>query len=178
MLIKTVFSGFGGQGIVMMGYLLATAGMVEDKNVTCLPSYGAEVRGGTANCTVVISTEEIASPVASEPEYAVLMNNPSLIRFQNQVQSGGTIFLNSSMIEARPIRGDLEIYEVPASDLAKQLGQDKVTNMVMLGALIKKSGMVSVETLVRVLRDTFSSRSPGIVKLNKSALMLGYDYLE
>jgi 2-oxoglutarate ferredoxin oxidoreductase subunit gamma len=178
MLIKTVFSGFGGQGIVMMGYLLATAGMVEDKNVTCLPSYGAEVRGGTANCTVVVSTEEIASPVASEPEYAVLMNNPSLIRFQNQVQSGGTILLNSSMIEARPIRGDLQIYEVPASDLAKQLGQDKVTNMVMLGALIKKSGMVSVETLVRVLRDTFSSRNPGIVKLNKSALMLGYDYLQ
>jgi 2-oxoglutarate ferredoxin oxidoreductase subunit gamma len=178
MLIKTVFSGFGGQGIVMMGYLLATAGMAEDKNVTCLPSYGAEVRGGTANCTVVISTEEIASPVASEPEYAVFMNHPSLIRFQNQVQSGGTIFLNSSMIETRPIRGDLEIYEVPASDLAKQLGQDKVTNMVMLGALIKKSGMVSVETLVRVLRDTFSSRNPAIVKLNKSALMLGYDYLE
>ena len=178
MLIKTVFSGFGGQGIVMMGYLLATAGMVEDKNVTCLPSYGAEVRGGTANCTVVISTEEIASPVASEPEYAVLMNNPSLIRFQNQVQSGGTILLNSSMIEARPIRGDLDIVQVPASDLAKQLGQDKVTNMVMLGALIKKSGMVSVETLVRVLKDTFSSRNPGIVKLNKSALMVGYDYLE
>ncbi len=178
MLIKTVFSGFGGQGIVMMGYLLATAGMVEDKNVTCLPSYGAEVRGGTANCTVVISTEEIASPVASEPEYAVFMNHPSLIRFQNQVQSGGTIFLNSSMIEGRPIRGDLEIYEIPATDLAKQLGQDKVTNMVMLGALIKKSGMVSVETLVRVLRDTFSSRNPAIVKLNKSALMLGYDYLE
>jgi 2-oxoglutarate ferredoxin oxidoreductase subunit gamma len=178
MLIKTIFSGFGGQGIVMMGYLLATAGMVEDKNVTCLPSYGAEVRGGTANCTVVISTEEIASPVASEPEYAVLMNNPSLIRFQNQVQSGGTIFLNSSMIEARPIRGDLDIYAVPASDLAKQLGQDKVTNMVMLGALIKKSGMVSVDTLVRVLRESFSSRNPGIVKVNKSALMLGYDYLE
>ena len=178
MLIKTVFSGFGGQGIVMMGYLLATAGMVEDKNVTCLPSYGAEVRGGTANCTVVISTEEIASPVASEPEYAVLMNNPSLIRFQNLVQSGGTILLNSSMIEARPIRGDLDIVPVPASDLAKQLGQDKVTNMVMLGALIKKSGMVSVETLLRVLKDAFSSRNPGIVKLNKSALMVGYDYLE
>jgi 2-oxoglutarate ferredoxin oxidoreductase subunit gamma len=98
MLIKTIFSGFGGQGVIMMGYLLATAGMYEEKNVTCLPSYGAEVRGGTANCTVVVSTEEIASPVASEPEFAVLMNNPSLFRFQNQVQSGGTIFLNSSMI--------------------------------------------------------------------------------
>ena len=101
MLIKTVFSGFGGQGVIMMGYLLAMAGMYEEKNVTCLPSYGAEVRGGTANCTVVISTEEIASPVASEPEFAVLMNNPALLLYQNQVQSGGTIFLNSSMIESK-----------------------------------------------------------------------------
>jgi 2-oxoglutarate ferredoxin oxidoreductase subunit gamma len=91
MLIKTIFSGFGGQGVIMMGYLLAMAGMAEKRNVTCLPSYGAEVRGGTANCTVVIADEEIASPVASEPEFAVLMNNPSLFRFQNQIQSGGTL---------------------------------------------------------------------------------------
>ncbi len=103
-----------------MGYLLAVAGMYEEKNVTCLPSYGAEVRGGTANCTVVISSEEIASPVASEPDFAVLMNNPSLFRFQNQVQSGAILFLNSSMIESRPVRGDLEIVEIPANDLAKK----------------------------------------------------------
>jgi 2-oxoglutarate ferredoxin oxidoreductase subunit gamma len=176
--VKTIFSGFGGQGVIMMGYLLATAGMVEEKNVTCLPSYGAEVRGGTANCTVVIATEEIASPVASEPEFAVLMNNPSLSRFQNRVQSGGTILLNSNMIESRPIRGDLEIYEVPANDLAKQVGQDKVANMVMLGAFLKRSGLVTLETLNRVLKDTFSHRNPGILKLNKSALVVGYDYLE
>src|SRR4030042_1578764 len=119
MLIKVVFSGFGGQGVIMMGYLLAMAGMYEEKKVTCLPSYGAEVRGGTANCTVVISTEEIASPVASEPEFAVLMNNPSFFRFQNHVQSGGAIFLNSSLIEARPIRGDIEVFEIPVNALAK-----------------------------------------------------------
>jgi 2-oxoglutarate ferredoxin oxidoreductase subunit gamma len=178
MLIKTIFSGFGGQGVIMMGYLLATGGMVEGKNVTCLPSYGAEVRGGTANCTVVLSTEEIASPVASEPEFAVLMNNPSLFRFQNQVQSGGTIFLNSSMIESRPIRGDLEIFEIPVNDLAKQLKTNKVTNMIMLGAFIKKSGLVSLETMNHVLKDTFGSRNPAILKSNKSALLLGYKYLE
>ena len=178
MLIKTIFSGFGGQGVIMMGYLVAMAGMYEDKNVTCLPSYGAEVRGGTANCTVVIADEEIASPVASEPEFAVLMNNPSLFRFQNQVASGGILFLNSSMIETRPIRGDLEIYEIPANDLAKQLQEDKVTNMVMLGAFIKKSGIVSFEIMGRVLKDTFSHRNPGILKLNKAALLLGYDYLK
>ncbi len=177
MLIKAVFSGFGGQGVIMMGYLFAMAGMYEEKNVTCLPSYGAEVRGGTANCTVVISSEEIASPVASEPEYAILMNHPSLFRFQNQVQSGGTLFLNSSMIESRPVRGDLEVFEIPLNDLAKQLHNDKVLNMIMLGAFIKKSGLVSLETMVRVLKDTFGNR-PAIFKANKSALQLGYDYLE
>jgi 2-oxoglutarate ferredoxin oxidoreductase subunit gamma len=178
MLIKTVFSGFGGQGVIMMGYLVAMAGMYEDKNVTCLPSYGAEVRGGTANCTVVVSDEEIASPVASEPEFAVLMNNPSLLRFQNQVQSGGAIFLNSSMIESRPIRGDLDVYEIPANDLAREMKEDKVINMIMLGAFIRKTGLVSLETMSLVLKDAFSAKNPGIVKLNKSALLLGYNYLE
>jgi len=178
MLIKTIFSGFGGQGVIMMGYLLATAGMYEEKNVTCLPSYGAEVRGGTANCTVVISTEEIASPVASEPEFAVLMNNPSLFRFQNQVQSGGIILLNSSMIESRPIRGDLEIFEIPINDLAKKFPGNKVANMIMLGAFVKKSGLVSLDTMARVLKDTFGNRNPAVLKSNKSAMQLGYDFLE
>jgi len=177
MLVKAVFSGFGGQGVIMMGYLLAMAGMYEEKKVTCLPSYGAEVRGGTANCTVVISTEEIASPVASEPEFAVLMNNPSLFHYQNQIQSGGTIFLNSSMIESRPIRGDLEIIEIPVNDLTRKLTENKVANMVMLGAFIKKSGLVSLETMIHVLKDTFANRNPSIFKLNKSALLLGYNFL-
>jgi 2-oxoglutarate ferredoxin oxidoreductase subunit gamma len=178
MLIKTIFSGFGGQGVIMMGTLLATAGMYEEKNVTCLPSYGAEVRGGTANCTVVVADEEIASPVASEPEFAVLMNNPSLFRFQNQIASGGTLFLNSSMIESHPVRGDLVIYEVPINDLARELHEDKVVNMVMLGAFLKKSCLVSLETMERVLKDTFSNRNPRILKLNKTALSIGYQYLE
>jgi 2-oxoglutarate ferredoxin oxidoreductase subunit gamma len=178
MLIKTIFSGFGGQGVIMMGYLLATAGMVEEKNVTCLPSYGAQVRGGVANCTVVVSDEEIASPVASEPEFAVLMNNPALFQYQNQVQSGGTLFLNSSMIESRPVRGDLDIIEVPANDLARKLNDDRVTNIVMLGAFIKKSSLVSLDTVARVIKDTFSSRNPGVLRLNKSALQLGYEYLK
>jgi 2-oxoglutarate ferredoxin oxidoreductase subunit gamma len=177
-LIKTVFSGFGGQGVIMMGYLLAVAGMYEEKNVTCLPSYGAEVRGGTANCTVVISTEEIASPVASEPEFAVLMNNPSLFRYQNQVQSGGTIFLNSSMITSKPIRGDIAIFEVPLNDLAKNFSGDKVINMIMLGAFIKKTAVISLDTIIQAVKDTFGSKNPGIFKSNKSALLLGYDYLK
>jgi len=176
--VKMIFSGFGGQGVIMMGYLFAMAGMYEGKNVTCLPSYGAEVRGGTANCTVVISSEEIASPVASEPDFAVFMNQPSLIRFQNQIQSGGTVFLNSSMIETKPIRGDIEIFEIPLNELARQVKSDKVMNIIMLGALIKKSGLVSLETMTRALKETFVQKNPSVFKLNESALLLGYHYLE
>src|SRR4030043_467215 len=100
MLIKTIFAGFGGQGVLSMGLNLAQAAMMEGKNVTYLPSYGVEVRGGTANCTVAISDEEIASPVASSPEFVVVMNQPSVVRFQNQIQSGGILFVNSSLVEA------------------------------------------------------------------------------
>lgn len=178
MLVKLIFSGFGGQGVIMMGYLFAMAGMYEEKNVTCLPSYGAEVRGGTANCTVVISSEEIASPVASEPDFAVFMNQPSLIRFQNQIQSGGTVFLNSSMIETKPIRGDIEIFEIPLNELAKKVKSDKVINIIMLGALIKKTGLVSLENMTRALKETFGQKNPSVFKLNESALLLGYHYLE
>lgn len=177
MLVKAVFSGFGGQGVIMMGYLLAMAGMAEDKNVTCLPSYGAEVRGGTANCTVVMADEEIASPVASEPELAVLMNHPSLIRYQDQIQPGGTLFLNSSMIESRPLRDDLTIYEIPANKLAKRLHEEKVTNIILLGAFIKKSGLVSLKTMEQVLKETFSQRNPRVLELNRAALLIGFDYL-
>jgi 2-oxoglutarate ferredoxin oxidoreductase subunit gamma len=106
------------------------------------------------------------------------MNNPSLILYQNQVQSGGTIFLNSNMIDSKPIRGDLEIFEIPINDLVKPLHEDKVANMVMLGAFIKKSALISLETMHRVFKDTFTNKNQTIVKLNKQALVLGYDYLE
>ena len=122
MLIKTIFAGFGGQGVLSMGLSLAQAAMVEGKNVTYLPAYGVEVRGGTANCTVAISDEEIASPVASSPEYIVAMNQPSLDRFQNQLASGGLFFINSSLIKVEISRGDIEIVEVPASGIAEELG--------------------------------------------------------
>jgi len=177
MLIKTIISGFGGQGVIMIGYLLAMGGMLEGKNVTCLPSYGAEVRGGTANCTVVISNDEIASPVASEPDYGIFMNKPSLLRFQNQIQSGGTIFLNSSMIDVKPIRGDIEIFEIPLNELAKSLKEVKVINIIMLGAFVKKSGLVSSDTMIQVLKNTFAEKNPGVFKLNKSAFQIGYEYL-
>lgn len=177
MLINTVFAGFGGQGVLMMGYVLAVAGMHDGKNVTYLPAYGAEVRGGTANCTIAIADEEIASPVASSPEFVVVMNKPSLQRFQNIVQSGGGLFMNSSMIDNRPVRGDIEIFEVPANDLAKNLGNDRLTNMVMLGAYLKKTGLTPLEVTQKAVEEIFKGKGRSMVTQNKKALRVGYDYM-
>lgn len=174
MLIKTIFAGFGGQGVLSMGLNLAQAAMMEGKEVTYLPSYGAEVRGGTANCTVAISDEEIASPVASSPEFVVALNQPSLVRFQNQIQSGGLFFINSSITEAQTTRGDIELIEVPASEMAEAMNNPKGVNTVMLGAFIKKSNLVSLDSLMKGLEDSFKKK-PKLIDINKKALKAGYD---
>ena len=176
MLIKTIFAGFGGQGVLSMGLSLAEAAMREGKSVTYLPSYGAEVRGGTANCTVVISDEEIASPVASSPEFVVAMNQPSMVRFQHQLQSGGVFFLNSSLIDAEMTRGDIEIVKLPANTIAEQMGSSRSANVVMLGAFIKKSNLVKLDTLFEVLKETFRKKEK-LVAINKEALLAGYNLL-
>ena len=177
MLIKTVFAGFGGQGVLSMGLNLAQAAMLEGKNVTYLPSYGAEVRGGTANCTVAVSDEEIASPVASSPDFIIAMNQPSLVRFQNQIQSGGVLFINSSLIEAEVSRGDIEIIRVPANSIAEELGSPKSANMVMLGAFTKKSNLVSVTSVIEELKSTLKNKQK-LIAINKKALMAGYDLVQ
>ena len=174
MLIKIVFAGFGGQGVLSMGLNLAQAALLEDKNVTYLPSYGVEVRGGTANCTVAISDEEIASPVASSPDFVVAMNQPSLIKFQNQLHSGGVLFFNSSLIETQISRGDIEIVAVPANSMAEELGNPQSANMVMLGAFIKKSNLVSLSTLIEALGKTLKKKEKQAA-INKKALMAGYN---
>lgn len=173
MLIKSTFAGFGGQGVLSMGLSLAQAAMREGKNVTYLPSYGAEVRGGTANCTIAISDEEIASPVASSPEFIVAMNQPSMVRFQHQLQSGGVFFLNSSLIDAEVMRGDIEVVKLPANTIAEQLGNPRSANMVMLGAFIKKSNLVKLDTIFEVLKEAFGKKGK-LVVINNEALLAGY----
>jgi 2-oxoglutarate ferredoxin oxidoreductase subunit gamma len=176
MLIKTVFSGFGGQGVLSMGQSLAKAAMLEGKYVTYLPSYGAEVRGGTANCTVSISDEEIASPVASEPEFVVAMNQPSFMKFQSLIQSGGLLLVNSSIVTVNSLRGDIEILKVPTSELAEELGNIKVANMVMLGAFVKVSNLVSLQLLLKHLPEILGAAKSRLIKINKVALEKGYTY--
>lgn len=174
MLIKTLIAGFGGQGVLSMGLNLAEAAMLEGKNVTYLPAYGAEVRGGTANCTVAISDEEIASPVASSPEFVIAMNQPSAVKFQHHIQSGGVFFLNSSLVEAEIMRGDIEIVRIPANKIAEDLGSPKAANMVMLGAFTKKSGLVELPDVLTALKRILSSKKK-LVDINEKALRTGYN---
>src|SRR4030043_1775503 len=174
MLTKTAFAGSGGQGVLVMGYILSFSAMKEGKNVTYLPSYGAEVRGGTANCTVAISDEEIASPVASSPDFVVAMNQPSVVRFQNQIQSGGLFFINSSLVESEVSRGDINVVDVPANNIAEKLGSPRSANMVMLGAFIKKSGLVSLDSVIDALKSTLGKKQK-LVAINEKALKSGYD---
>jgi len=174
MMIKTIFAWFGGQGVLSMGLSLGQAAMREGRSVTYLPAYGAEVRGGTANCTVAISDEEIASPVASSPEFVVAMNQPSMVRFQHQLQSGGVLLLNSSLIDAQVMRGDIEIVRLPANTIAEQMDNPRSANMVMLGAFIKKSSLVKLDTLLEGLKETFSKKK-NLIAINKEALLAGYN---
>jgi 2-oxoglutarate ferredoxin oxidoreductase subunit gamma len=178
MLIKTIFSGFGGQGVLSMGYTLANAAMREGKHVTYFPSYGAEVRGGTANCTVSISDEEIASPVASEPEFVVSLNQPSFVKFQSLIQSGGLMVVNSTMVNISSVRGDIEVVEVPTSELAEKLGNVRAANMVMLGAFIKVSNLVSLPRLLKNLPEILGKGRSRLLKINRVALEEGFNYVK
>ena len=176
MLTKTIISGSGGQGVLSLGATLATAAMFEGKHVTYLPSYGVEVRGGTANCAVAVSDDEIASPVASEPEVVVAMNQPSFVRFQGALQTGGLLCANSTLVHTETARGDIEVLAVPMSELAGELGSLKVANMIMLGALIRASDMISYDAMVENLAAILGKGRARLLDLNKQALAMGYEY--
>jgi 2-oxoglutarate ferredoxin oxidoreductase subunit gamma len=178
MIVKTIFSGFGGQGVLMMGISLANSAMNKGYHVTYLPAYGAEMRGGTANCTVALGDEEIASPVASEPNYLIVMNAPSLFSFQNKVTSGGTIFLNSSIINDRPNRQDVKVFCVPCADMAQELGNSRVANIIMMGAFIKTSGVVSPDIYLKSLESIMGSKKKSLAEVNRKAFAVGFDYVK
>jgi 2-oxoglutarate ferredoxin oxidoreductase subunit gamma len=177
MLIKTVFSGFGGQGVLMMGYILAVSAMRDGKHVTYLPAYGAEVRGGTANCTVSISDEDIASPVASSPDYVIAMNKPSLIKYEGQIKTKGTLFLNSDLVDIDPKREDISVFKIPANSMAKKLGSERAINMIMLGAVSAWTKIISVDSLINGLREVVKIKSAKQMSINKKGLEIGAEYV-
>ena len=172
-----VFAGFGGQGVMLAGKLLAQAGVDHGLEVTWLPSYGPEMRGGTANCTVLLSDEPIGSPVVDNPTALVAMNLPSLDRFEKTVAAAGVIVVNSSLI-TRPVeRHDVKALCVPANDIAVSLGNPKVANMVVLGAVVKATGVIPLElikdAIVRMLGENIYSAK--LISVNEQALSAGYN---
>jgi len=172
-----VFAGFGGQGVMLAGKLLAQAGVDHGLEVTWLPSYGPEMRGGTANCTVLLSDEPIGSPVVDNPTALVAMNLPSLDRFEKTVAVSGVIVVNSSLIN-RPIeRNDVQVLSVPVNDIAVSLGNPKVANVVALGAVVKATGIIPFElikdAIARMLGENIYGA--GLIAVNEQALNAGYN---
>jgi len=172
---KMFFAGSGGQGILMMGQIVCSAALLEDKDSTFFPSYGPEMRGGTANCTVIISNKTISSPVIFESDCVVAMTAPSMIKFEPTLKPGGILFLNTSLIHQAPKRSDITIYEVPASELAKDLGNPRVANVIMLGAFARNTDIVAPKSIEQVLHDAFIAKGEKIVDLNLKALNLWQD---
>jgi 2-oxoglutarate ferredoxin oxidoreductase subunit gamma len=173
---KIIFAGFGGQGVILAGRLVCIASMNEGKYVSHIPSYGAEMRGGTANCSVVVSSEEIPSPLVFNPTVCVVLNAPSLKKFEPKIITNGILIYNSSLIKNGPKRKDIFSIPLPANELAEKAGSSKTVNMVAVGALLKiKPQLASLESVKQALSSSVSERNLAFNELNKKALTLGFE---
>lgn len=177
MLQKIIMSGIGGQGILFSGICIAWAAMEEGQYVTYLPSYGAEMRGGIASCTIALSDEEIASPVASSPDYLVVMDNESLLRLQNQIMPGGELLLNSNLVTDRPARADIEVLEIPVNDLASESIGLRYANMVMLGAFVGRTHVVKSATIIDNMAAILGKGKARFQEQNIAAIKIGLDFV-
>lgn len=170
---RIIIAGFGGQGIVLAGNIIARACVMENKHVTGMVSYGAEMRGGTANATVIVSDEEIASPFVDRPNMAIILNQPSLDKFENRLVSGGLAVINSTLITRDVIRGDIDVVKVNALEIARWLGNERVANMVALGAFIKRTGILKASNIAKAIEQLFAMKKVALVAINKKALKEG-----
>ena len=170
---SVIMSGFGGQGILLMGQLLCYAGMQEGLKVTCMPSYGPEMRGGTANCTVMLSSERVGSPVTHHPSSLVAMNKASLDKFEDAVKPGGLLVINSSLVERDSKRSDIKVFRVPANKIAEETGTLQVTNMAALGAYVGAKRIISLESVIAALRRMIPEHRKELLAINEEALSKG-----
>jgi 2-oxoglutarate ferredoxin oxidoreductase subunit gamma len=170
-----IMAGFGGQGILLIGKMLAYSGMHAGKEVSWLPSYGPEMRGGTCNCTVVISDKPVGSPVIRSPRAVVAMNLPSLEKFESDIRPGGLLLINSSLIKRGAERDDITVIEVPANEIAAELGNPRGANMVALGAYLGATDAVSLDEVIEVVRETFAAK-PAVIDVNIEALRKGFEF--
>lgn len=165
-----IIAGFGGQGVMLIGNLLAYAGMEAGLNVTYIPVYGPEMRGGTANCTVVISNDDIGSPIIQSPKSLIIMNQPSMDKFQPMMQDGGIQILNSSLVDPKQADGRVTTYTVPANEIADSLGNTRMANMVALGAYIQATGVMDIEVVKGALENVISAHYSHLIPKNAEAL--------
>ncbi|HZJ82841.1 MAG TPA: 2-oxoacid:acceptor oxidoreductase family protein [Clostridia bacterium] len=174
---EVIISGFGGQGVMSMGQLLTYAGMLEGKNVSWLPSYGPEMRGGTANCSIIVTDEMVGSPIVTEATAVMAMNLPSLQKFEDTVKSDGLLIINSSLTDNKAKRDDIHVYYVPANEIADGLGNVRVANMVMLGAYLSKTGVVSPDSIIESLKEVLGPSKEHLIPVNQEALKKGAEWV-
>ena len=173
-----IISGFGGQGALFAGQLLAYAGLADGLHVSWIPSYGPEMRGGTANCTVIVSEEEIGAPIIRHPSAAIVLNLPSMDKYEPLVKPGGVLVVNTTLVPRASERTDIRVVALPASDIATELGNVRMANLVALGALLKATGIVNVEAVMAQLELHLSERQRKWLEPNKAALLKGAEVVQ
>ena len=176
MTTQILIAGFGGQGALFAGKLLAYKGMYDGKELSWLPSYGPEMRGGTANCSVIISDTPVGSPIVDDPDVLMVMNLPSLDKYENAVVKGGKIFVDSSFIERKVVRDDVDAYYVPATKMAAEAGVPTLANMILLGKMLKETQVLDFEGLEGVFKKIVSAKRADLIDANLKALEIGYNY--
>lgn len=172
---STIFAGFGGQGILFAGKVLAEAALVEGREVLWIPSYGPEMRGGTASCTVIVADRQIGSPIVDRADHAVVLNPPSMARYASLVARGGLLVVNTTLIEAETERTDIDVLPVPCTALARRAGDDKLVSVVALGALVGRRRFVEPESVHEALRRVLGSRHPEMIAADAAAFDAGYE---
>ncbi len=175
---QILLAGFGGQGILFSGKFLAYEGLIEDKEVSWLPSYGPEMRGGTCNCSVILSDTKIGSPIVSNPDILIAMNLPSLDKFENAAVKGAKIFVDSSLIERKVAREDVDAFYIPATKLASDNQLTGLANMIILGYVIKKTGVIPYENVEKTMQKIVPAKKQNLLELNLKAVDIGYNYCE
>lgn len=173
---EIILAGFGGQGVLFAGKVLAYCGLIDEKEVSWLPSYGPEMRGGTANCSVCVSDEPIGSPLVLNPSLMLAMNLPSYEKFINSVKAGGKAFIDSTMVEVKSDRTDIECFYVPATQLATDNKLNGIANIILLGKFIKETGLFSLETVRKAMEKSIPPTKTAMIELNMKAIEMGMNY--
>lgn len=173
---QILIAGFGGQGVLFAGKFIAYKGLLENRQVSWLPSYGPEMRGGTANCSIILSDDPVGSPIVSTPNVLMVMNLPSLDKYENAVVKGGKAFIDSTLIGRKIERDDIEAFYIPATKMAQDAGIPTLANMIMVGKMIRETGMVSFDNMTDALKKVVSAKHADLLDVNLKAIEAGYNY--